>query len=265
MLRARCDTSTGNSPHCGGQLPALRAGYGGGVVTSTWVTAFIDLPAERYEAGVAFWRGVTGYGLSEARGEDGEFATLVPAVGDPFLRVQRTADGSAGLHLDLHHPDQAFRVLRSPGGLAYCEVSGDRGERPPPATWPGGHHSLVDQVCLDIPTAAYDEECAFWAERTGWPVLEIPARREFQALVRPADQPIRVLLQRVEDDRPRVTAHFDIGTDDRAAETARHEALGATVTRRHQWWTVLHDPTGAAYCITDRDPATGRLPQPAKD
>ncbi len=228
-------------------------------MTPTWLTAFIDLPARRHEAGAAFWQGVTGYELSSPRGDRGEFATLVPAEGDPFLRVQRTADGSAGLHLDLHHPDQEFRVLRSPGGLAYCEVPADLVHRPPPATWPGGHLSLVDQVCLDIPPSRYDEECAFWAGRTGWQLMDIPTKHEFQALVRPADQPIRILLQRVDDERPHVTAHFDIGTNDRAAETARHEALGATVVRRHEWWTVLRDPTGAAYCITDRDPRTGML------
>ena len=26
-------------------------------------------------------------------------------------------------------------------------------------------------MCLDIPAATYDTECAFWSELTGWPVV----------------------------------------------------------------------------------------------
>ncbi len=235
------------------------------MATPTWMTAFIDLPVERYDAGVAFWRGVTGYDLSPPRGEHAEFATLLPPDGDAYLRVQRTGDGSAGLHLDVHHPDQEFRVLRSPAGIAYCEVSEVLSVRPRPATWPGGHRSLVDQVCLDIPPSLFDEECAFWVDRTGWPLADFTSKPEFRAVVRPQDQPIRILLQRLDDEQPSATAHFDIGTNDRAAETSRHEALGATVVRRDDWWTVLRDPTGAAYCITDRDPETGVLVRPPAD
>jgi hypothetical protein len=54
-------------------------------------------------------------------------------------------------------------------------------------------------------------------------------------------------------------AHLDLGTTDREAETVRHRALGASVVTREEFWTVLTDPAGLAYCITDRDPATGEL------
>ena len=50
-------------------------------------------------------------------------------------------------------------LLRQPPGVA----SG-RGR----ATWPDGHRSQVDQVCLDVPPAAYDVEVAFWQGLTGW-------------------------------------------------------------------------------------------------
>ena len=56
-----------------------------------------------------------------------------------------------------------------------------------------------------------------------------------------------------------------MGTNGRAAETVRHESLGAEVVSRHDWWTVLRDPTGSAYCITDRDPQTGVLVAPSAD
>lgn len=228
-------------------------------MSPTWLTAFVDLPAELYDAGVAFWAGVTGYSVSESRGEHGEFATLLPTEGDPFLRVQRIAGGPGGVHLDVHRPDQAFAVRRSPGGFTFCEVSEELSRRPPPATWPGGHWSIVDQVCLDIPPRAYERECDFWSDYLVWAQVESTYFEEFLTLARPVDQPIRLLMQRVGDDRPEVTAHLDVYTSDREAETHRHEALGATVLREHPHFTVLTDPTGAAYCITPRDRQTGML------
>jgi hypothetical protein len=67
-----------------------------------WLTVFLDFPAGSFGARVAFWREVTGSALSSFRGAAGEFATLLPSAGDAYLRVQRTADGSSGHHLDLH-------------------------------------------------------------------------------------------------------------------------------------------------------------------
>lgn len=225
----------------------------------TWLTAFVDLTTSTYDAGVAFWAAVTGTSVSPSRGDHDEFATLVPADGDAYLRVQRVGE-PGGVHVDVHRPGQPFEVRRSPGGLAYCEVSERLERRPSPPTWPGGHRSVVDQVCLDIPSAVYDEECAFWHDLTGWELRGPTGEHgEFRRLVRPEVLPLHLLLQRVGDDRPRVTAHLDLATDDRAAETERHERLGATVLRRHQHFSVLADPTGTAYCITDRSPVTGML------
>src|SRR5436305_9897057 len=67
-----------------------------------WLTLFLDFPPGSFDAGVAFWREVTGTALSPFRGAAGEFATLLPPDGDACLRVQRIADGSGGCHLDLH-------------------------------------------------------------------------------------------------------------------------------------------------------------------
>src|SRR5689334_15301485 len=67
-----------------------------------WLTVFLDFPADSFGARVAFWREVTGSTLSPFRGAAGEFATLLPADGDAYLRVQRVAGRSGGHHLDLH-------------------------------------------------------------------------------------------------------------------------------------------------------------------
>ena len=242
-----------------------------------WMTAFLDLPAAGFDAGTAFWRAVTGSGLSATRGEHDEFATLVPRDGDPYLKVQRIQDGSGGIHLDLHTDDvpglveQAASlgaevqwsgdhvVMRSPGGFTFCVVPLPPGKTVPgPVPWWGGM-SIVDQVCIDIPGGRHDTETAFWAQFTGW---KHAAGRfpEFSFLERPAGHPLRLLLQRLDSDDGPVRAHLDISCADRVAEVVRHRSLDAELVREAGHWTVLRDPAGLEYCITDRDPVTGVLP-----
>jgi len=254
------------------------------MTTVSWVTAFLDLPPDVHAAGTHFWSAVTGYAVSAPRGEHAEFTTLLPPVGDPYLKIQRTAAGGAdvtgpGVHLDLHvtsasqsaaraealgaevahRSEHGYVVLRSPGGFVFCLVHEPLSERPWPTRWPQAHESVVDQVCLDIPHDAYDTECAFWAELTGWPVRGSVRRTEFRHLVRPDGIPIRLLLQRLgEPATGVVSGHLDLASDDRPAEIARHRGLGAVVVAdRGGGWTTLRDPAGALYCITDRDPRSG--------
>lgn len=243
-----------------------------------WVTVFLDLEHTAWERGTSFWAQVTGSTLSALRGEDREFGTLLPGDGDAHLKVQRRADGPTRLHLDLHVDDPAaaaavaedlgaqvrtrsrhgYVVLESPGGLTSCFVSHAAATRTRPVDW-GGHRSLLDQVCLDVAPDRFDEEVAFWSGLTGWEPTASRTTGDFVPLTRPPDQPWRFLLQRTHDERPSTTAHLDLGTDDRSAEVERHVALGATVEDQHEYWTVLRDPVGSAYCITDRDPETGML------
>jgi len=244
-----------------------------------WMSAFLDLAPDRFEDGVAFWRGVTGHELSPARGETGEFATLVPPDGDDYLRVQRLGEGPSRIHLDLHvedpqtaadqaeslgatvvtRHDLGYVVMASPGGFTFCFVTHPAATRPQPAAWPNGHRALVDQVCLDIPAAVHDMEVAFWCDLTGWELWNSPYREEFQSLVRPPGIPLRLLLQRLGDVDGVVSAHLDIATTDRSAEVERHGRLGATAGQENELWTVLTDPAGSPYCLTDRDPETGML------
>ena len=225
----------------------------------SWVTLFLDLPAASYDAGVEFWCGVTGYSLSESRGADGEFATFVPPQGDAFLRVQRLGTGPERTHVDLHSPDHAALELEtSPGGLPWCRVPAGESVRPAPSDW-GTHTSLVDQVCLDIPAHLFDEESRWWSELTGWELVQSVVRREFWALQRPPEIPIRFLLQRLESTVDEVRAHLDIACSDLALEVARHQTLGATVLSEMPWWTTMQAPTGSSYCITSRNPSTGTL------
>jgi hypothetical protein len=155
-----------------------------------------------------------------------------------------------------------YVVLRSPGGFRFCFVSEPLSLRPGATRWPHGHESIVDQVCLDIPPAQFERECAFWSTLTSWPLRHSTHRPEFAHLVRPAGMPLRLLLQRLEDPQQEgVTAHLDLATDDRDTEALRHAHLGAQRAERQpgDHWTVMLDPTGGRYCITDRDPESGLL------
>lgn len=254
-------------------------------MTPAWTTLFLDLPADGFNPGVAFWRAVTGSGLSAARGGSGQFATLLPPAGDAYLRVQRVDGGPGGVHLDLHldaattdaTADAAaeaialgaverFRepglvVLESPGGFGFCLVH-RHGERavPPPLEHPGAGTSRADQLCLDVPGELYDAECAFWSALTGWE-LRRGALPTFTSLLRPDGIPVRLLLQRREESAPgdRVTGHVDLACTDRAGLADVHVAAGAAVVSVNPFWTVLRDPTGRLYCLTDRNPVTGTL------
>lgn len=248
-----------------------------------WLTAFVDRPVADAQAAARFWNRVTESSLSPPRGERGQFATFLPAAsggGDPFLRVQTLLAGSDRGHLDVHvadveaeaaratalgaaaTPRDGYVTLTSPAGLRWCLVPGQPNLRRPAAVRrPGGWVSLVDQLCLDVPPASWDAEGAFWHAVTGWE-LRPGSRPEFAYLVRPADIPLRLLLQRL--DHPpatgRASCHLDLACADVAAEVALHEAWGARVVARYPNWTTLVDPTGTAYCVTRRDPVTGTLP-----
>ena len=182
----------------------------------------------------------------------------------------QAVDGPAGIHLDLDSADRPaavararelgattawtyhdVEVMRSPGGFAFCHTLVD-GE--PVLERPGA--TILDQVCLDIPDAAWDAEVSFWEDLTGRE-KQVGALPEFARLVTPG-QP-RILLQRLGEGEGPVRAHPDLATADRKADTAAHARLGATVQAVHAHWTVLTAPGGQVYCLTDRDPRTGLL------
>lgn len=242
-----------------------------------WVTAFLDIPRDQCAQVAAFWAEVTGTSAGRWRGEHDEFATLDPGQGDAHLGVQ-LVDDAGGVHLDLHTDDvpglveRAQRlgattvadhggwvVLRSPGGLALCVVPG-RDER--------AGRSPVDQVAIDIPPARYGAEAAFWSALVGQTPQGSPDRPEFAVLRLPDGLPLRrLLLQRLAGGDGPVAAHLDLAAGptarDRREQVERHERLGARIGHEGTHWTTMVAPTGHRYCLTDRDPATGRLRLPA--
>ena len=63
-----------------------------------WLWLFLDTPRAEAPGSWAFWSRVTGWPLSPTRGDDDEFATLVPPRGDPWLKLQAVAEGPGGIH-----------------------------------------------------------------------------------------------------------------------------------------------------------------------
>jgi hypothetical protein len=248
-------------------------------VAIRWVTAFIDRVGDSFDSALRFWLAATGSVLSAPRGDRDQFSTLLPSDGDPYLRAQRVQAGG-GSHLDLHVDDveayvrQALAVgagverqdagpviLRSPAGMAVCVVS-HRGEarRPAPRRSTGGVLHLVDQLCIDIPFGHFVRECQFWSALSGWELRASSVRNEFMYLARPPGMPLRLLLQRRDDDDGPARAHLDIASDDVEQLVAVHQTMGATVAEKFRYWTAMADPSGLPYCITSRDPRTGVLP-----
>lgn len=238
----------------------------------------LDVPDVRFEPGCHFWEKVTAMRAAGAWDRKG-VTFLMPDTGDAYLAVRRGSAEPGGCHLVLHVDDLARMAnravglgaraqrpgpcgtwMRSPAGLLFAITTwAGESRRPAPVSWATGQRSLVDQVCIDIPPAAFNIECDFWAQVSGSQHLG-GARPEFRYLPRATGMPLRLLLQRLEEAAAGAArSHLDLACNDRPAEVRRHEALGATVAYQGPVWTTLRDPAAIAYCITDRDPVTGTL------
>jgi hypothetical protein len=232
-------------------------------VPAGWLTVFLDFPAGSFGAGVAFWREVAGSGLSPLRGATEEFATLLPADGDAYLRVQRVAGGSGGHHLDLHvdpalasveqaaeraavlgatvlHREPGLVISASPAGFTFCLVRWHgEGDVPGPVLLDGGGASRADQFWLDVPAGGFERERSFWSALTRW---------EGQDGARSA-LPVRLELRRTGLD-DRVTGHLAFACADRRALAARHAAAGARILAVLPHETEMTDPVGRFYRLT---------------
>lgn len=253
-------------------------------VSIRWLTVFLDLPAGATDSTASFWADVTGSSLSAWRGDKEEFATLVPPDGDAYLRVQRVQSRTGGCHVDLHVDvgaealdeigsraeslgarlqswEDDLVVLTSPGGMAFCLVPWNQEVTvPAPVLLDDAGAHRADQICLDIPPGRFEEESSFWSALTGWDARP-GALPEFRYLRPPDGVPARILLQRRTYARRSdpVTAHLDFACDDSAGVAIRHATAGARVVATFPGWITMADPAGRKYCLTRRDPATGRL------
>ncbi|GGR42250.1 hypothetical protein J2S40_001582 [Nocardioides luteus] len=240
-----------------------------------WLHMFLDLPRERWEEAVEFWSAATGWALSHPRGENGQFITLEPQCGDAWLRLQAIDGEQPRIHIDLDAPDRegavarsmalgatpawtydGVPVMRSPGGLLFCHTVGDDAA---PSFARSEPERVLDQVCIDIPRSRWEAEVAFWTALTGRE-LDQTRSPEFVRLAEPDPHGgLRILLQLLEGDHGEVRAHPDFAVAHRDAETRRQVALGAESLDVTEGWTVMRAPYGQIYCLTDRDPLTGKV------
>jgi len=239
------------------------------MTVAPWAHVFIDVPSELASTTEAFWSAVTGWPTGTPWTNHPEFVSMQPPEAHPYVHVQRIT-GTPRVHLDLLTGDvdaeaaqlvelgaqrrrrhEWWQVMVSPGGQVFCLVGDPLRSRPGPATWPDGHRSRVVQICVDVPTATHAAELTFWREATGWQ-HEPTGRPEYNTLVPPTSSPVRIVVQRLEDNDGALTtrAHIDMGTDDLDAEVERLQANGAIVQRRLDRWVVLGDPAGLPFCVT---------------
>ena len=98
----------------------------------------------------------------------------------------------------------------------------------------------------------------FWSELLGWEVAHV--QDEYAMLTGPDGAPALGFGQVADHQAPAwpnehgsKQFHFDLATDDRAATAARVEELGGSVAdpQPGETWTVVLDPAGHAFCLTD--------------
>ena len=189
----------------------------------------------------------------------------------------------------LRREGTGLSVLRTPAGMPFCLTRWDGPTRRPPvveavaqehaqaleraraqeqaqsleqarAGADGGVRlrSRVDQICFDLAPEDFAREAEFWGGFTGWGVPAV-TDSEFSRLAVPDELPVRVLLQRCETPGA-PGAHLDIACGDEVPRIrAYHERLGARWVANGEHWQVMRDPAGGLYCLTERDPESGRL------
>jgi Glyoxalase-like domain len=108
------------------------------------------------------------------------------------------------------------------------------------------HRSRIGVVLIDHPDESFDVLADFWAGAQGATRATDPDS-PYESLDRLPGN-VALELQRTGSGTP-PRIHLDLETDDVAAEVARLEGLGATVTERRDGWVVMADPGGLVFCV----------------
>lgn len=235
-----------------------------------WINLVLDVPAHAMPGALEAWQRITGCTASAPLDDPARTRTMLPAAGASWLKVRTLSGDVPRVHMELLVDDveQATRdalalgatvhergddavVLRDPTGLRFAlaprHTDGD-------GVQVRDVDSLVDQICLDVPSNQFTDSVRFWSAFTGWP--EAPGHyAEFTALQRPDDIPVRIAFQRV--GMGEATGHPDVAARRGLLTRREHEAIGAVVDQVRERWTVMVGPSGMRYCITERNPVTG--------
>ncbi|HSK23511.1 MAG TPA: VOC family protein [Egicoccus sp.] len=231
----------------------------------------VDVPADHYDAAVAFWAGALG---AVPRPAGGPFIHLVGVAGTVGLHLQRLDAGPAGYHLDLETDDPDAEVARlrdlgasdgvggpdgppvlhDPAGLAFCVCR--RGDGPAERLREARpDRGFLEMVVVDLPSDERAAGAAFWAAALGVEARPLPppidAYTHLHGGHGPDGRPADVLVQDVGGGTP-ARLHVDLHLTDREhreAEVARLVALGASVVAVQDRWHTLRDPAGNLFCV----------------
>ena len=154
--------------------------------------------------------------------------------------------------------DSAARPVASllPGPRRPAAWAADR--RPQART--GGRTSYVDQVCLDIPPSRYDDELAFWADRHRVAAARpSPGSTSSPADAGPRSSRSSCCCSGSTTSRARSPPTSTGPRPTTRPSWPRTRRAGAEVQARFERWTVMRDPAGLTYCVTDVDRETGRV------
>lgn len=113
------------------------------------------------------------------------------------------------------------------------------------------HRILLNTFIVDAPSDVADAVTEFWAGALAAEVIRPPGMSDYRIL-HGASEGLRVVVQDVHSGTAGV--HFDIHTDDVAAEMSRLVTLGATVVDdsfldHPGQWAIMADPAGREFCV----------------
>ena len=109
------------------------------------------------------------------------------------------------------------------------------------------HKSRLAGIVIDCKGEDIAEAMRFWGEALGYRAEINGEDPRYADLAGPDDQP-KILLQAVDHDS---RVHLDIETDDKEAEVARLEKLGAKRVANIKRWVVMEAPTGHRFCVVN--------------
>lgn len=104
-----------------------------------------------------------------------------------------------------------------------------------------------------------DRLAAFWAEALGGDRRELPASLDAEIVERDDGGPDLLFNDHPTDRQRDLPIHLDVSADNRETTVDRLRELGATVreTKTETYethtstWTVLEDPEGNGFCVTE--------------
>jgi hypothetical protein len=109
------------------------------------------------------------------------------------------------------------------------------------------HRSRLAGFIIDSRETPPEAAAAFWGAALGMPAFDKDAGPGYVELdARSRD--LHVEVQRVSHES---RVHLDIETDDKEAEVARLERLGAKKVVTMPRWIVMEAPTGQRFCVVN--------------